>query len=76
MICSTGTGRESILNYKGRPVKVTEEFPEQPDRGAEEEFAGRLKAVYLERLENMAGQGADAPSLFLHAKDKGEWGLG
>lgn len=70
------TGADLFLTYQGASVKVTLEFPEQPDRGAEEEFTARLKAICLEKLEDAAGQGEEALSLFFHAKDKGGWGVG
>lgn len=70
MIFNAGFSTDLTLTYKGMPVKVTLEFPEQPDWRAEEEFTGRLKAVYLEKLEAMAGQGEEASFLYHSMENK------
>lgn len=42
----------STISYKDKFVKVTVEFPEQSDIKARQELTGRLKAMYLEKIEN------------------------
>lgn len=39
------------MKYQNRQVKVTLEFPGQPDQKAEQEFISRLKAIYLEKIQ-------------------------
>lgn len=41
----------STIPYKDKLVKVTVEFPEQSDLKACQELTGRLKAMYLEKIE-------------------------
>lgn len=41
----------STISYKDKFVKVTVEFPEQSDIKARQELTGRLKAMYLEKIE-------------------------
>lgn len=41
-----------------KEIRVTLEFPEQSDQKVEQEFTGRLKAVYLEKLLSISGAGA------------------
>lgn len=70
MIFNTGTVKDLNLTYKGTLVKVTLEFPQQPCRREEEEFAGRLKAICLEKMEAGAGQAGEPHASFLTVKDK------
>lgn len=52
MISETGCKtRISTIPYKDKLVKVTVEFPEQSDFKAFQELTGRLKAMYLEKIE-------------------------
>lgn len=44
------------LVHQSKQVKVTLTFPERSDQKAEQEFINRLKAVYLEKVENGAMQ--------------------
>lgn len=46
------------LMHQSKQVKVTLTFPERSDQKAEQEFINRLKAVYLEKVENGAMQKA------------------
>lgn len=47
------------LTYQNRPVQVTLVFPEQTDTKAEQEFVGRLKTIYLEKIKTGACQKKD-----------------
>lgn len=44
------------LMHQSKQVKVTLTFPKRSDQKAEQEFINRLKAVYLEKVENGAMQ--------------------
>lgn len=47
------------LTYQNRQVQVTLTFPEQTDTKAEQEFVGRLKTIYLEKIKTGAWQKND-----------------
>ena len=47
------------LTHQSKQIKVTLTFPERSDQKAEQEFINRLKAVYLEKVENRAMQKGD-----------------
>lgn len=39
-----------IYSYQNHKIKVTIEFPQQPDQKAEQDFIGYLKEIYLKKL--------------------------
>ena len=49
-----------VRNNGNQKVVVTLEFPEQSDKKAEQEFIGRLKEIYLRKLEIGAMQEKDS----------------
>lgn len=40
-----------MCKYKNQEINVTLEFPMQSDREAEQDFIGRLKEIYLRKIE-------------------------
>ena len=49
-----------LCRHNNKEVKVTVEFPEQSDLGAEQEFKSRLKEVYLEKVKLGSMQGKES----------------
>lgn len=62
------------LSHQNKQVKVTLEFPEKSDQKAEQELIGRLKAIYLKKVEVRAVQKEDLALQSPTTKDKEENG--
>lgn len=64
MVLDTDNRAYLTMSHGNRLIKVTLEFPRQPDQKASQEFISRLKALYLEKSE--------INSFFAAARDKEE----
>ena len=53
-----------ICSKKCKKVKITLEFPERTDEMAEQEFIGRLKEIYLEKIKKGSMQETDLALTF------------
>ena len=53
--------KETFLTYQKKKVHVVLEFPEQSDKGAEEEFVSRLKEIYLRKVKSRVQQECKEP---------------
>ena len=60
------------LTYQNRQVQVTLTFPEQTDTKAEQDFVGRLKMIYLEKIKTGAWQKNDLALSSPTTKEKEE----
>ena len=56
-MCSMDTVSYEIL-YRNKKVKVTLEYPKQPNKKAEQEFYDRLKELVLSRMDGETPQNA------------------
>lgn len=59
-----------ICSKKYKKVKITLEFPEQANETAEQEFIGRLKEIYLEKIKKRSVRETDLTLTFNPTSDK------